>query len=250
MPTSYVNTENQSGIATITFYTPHHNALPSRILKKLREAIVAADASSETRIIILKSGGDRTFCAGADFNELLSIKNETEGAAFFMGFAKVILAMRSCKKLIIGRVQGKTIGGGVGLAAACDYCFAAKYASIKLSEISLGIGPFVISPAVGRKMGDATMAALTLEPQSFHSAEWAMQKGLYNQVLDTASNLDMEVQKKAEELVNLNPGALEACKQIFWEGTENWPTLLKKRAEISGKLVLSPFTLKALAKYK
>ena len=250
MTSPYVKNITRSGITTITFYTPDHNALPSNVLSKLEKEIRNAGLAEETRVIILKSGGDRTFCAGADFKELLSIKNEAEGTQFFLGFAKVILAMRNCEKLIIGRVQGKAVGGGVGLAAACDYCFATKYAAIKLSEISLGIGPFVIAPAVERKIGGTALAALTLEPGSFHNADWAVQKGLYNQVFDTAENMDAEVQKKSEELSGLNPEALLACKQIFWEETQKWPELLKKRAEMSGRLVLSEFTKKALAKYK
>lgn len=250
MLSSYVNTETKSGIATITFFTPDHNALPSSILQKLEKSILDAGASDDTRVIILRSGGDRTFCAGADFKELLSIADKEEGTHFFMGFAKVILAIRNCKKLVLGRVQGKAVGGGVGLAAACDYCFATKHAAIKLSEISIGIGPFVIGSAVGRKMGASTFAALTLEPNDFHDAEWAKQKGLYNAVLDTTEEMDHALKNKAAELVAYNPDALSLCKQVFWENTAHWPELLKERATMSGNLVLSKFTKETLKRYQ
>jgi len=249
MPESHVTTKTEKGIATISFFTPEHNALPTAILVKLETAIITAGTDDLVKVIILKSDGDRTFCAGASFNELIAIENNTTGKAFFMGFAKVILAMRNCGKIIIARVQGKTVGGGVGLAAAADYCFATQYASIKLSEISIGIGPFVIAPAVERKIGNSAFAELTLNAHRFFEPEWAKEKGLFHEVFDKVEAMDKGIAELSQNLAFYNPEALKASKTIFWENTENWPKLLENRAEMSGNLVVSEFTKKALQRF-
>lgn len=240
----------KKGIAEITLFHPAHNALPGNILSKLANTIQQAGEDEDVEVIILKSGGDRTFCAGASFNELIAIKTEAEGKEFFMGFANVINACRQCEKLIIGRVQGKAVGGGVGVASATDYCLATKYASIKLSELVVGIGPFVVGPAVERKVGKAAFTELTLNADEFKTAEWAKEKGLFAEVLDSAKALDERVLSFAEELCGRNPEARAAVKKVFWEGTENWDKLLAERAAISGRLVLSEFTKVALERFK
>lgn len=240
----------EGGIRTITFSHPSHNAMPSPLLVQLRNAIEFAGADDATRVIVLKSGGARTFCAGASFDELVSIGNEEEGEAFFMGFANVINAMRACGKLIIGRVQGKAVGGGVGLAAATDYCLATKYAAVKLSELSIGIGPFVISPAVERKIGLAAFAHLSINATAWQSADWAKQRGLYADVYEDTEHLDEAIELLTQQLAESNPEALKQMKSVLWQGTEHWAILLHERAKISGALVLSDFTKKALAKIK
>lgn len=250
MKDAYVKTDFNKGIATLNFYTPEHNALPTAILEKLEQEILSVGLNSDAKVIILKSGGDRTFCAGASFNELVAISNKEEGKEFFMGFAKVILAMRNCGKLILARVQGKAVGGGVGLAAAADYCFATRFASIKLSELSIGIGPFVIAPAVARKTGVRALSELTLNADRFFEPDWAQKNGLYNEVFDSAETMDDALQTFAERLASYNPEALRASKAIFWQDDQEWPQLLESRASISGNLVLSKFTKKALEKYK
>jgi len=206
--------------------------------------------NTEVRVIILKSEKDKAFCAGASFDELVSITNFEEGKQFFLGFANVINAMRKCSKLIIGRVQGKAVGGGVGLAAACDYCFATEQAAIKLSEFTIGIGPFVIAPAVERKIGVAALSELTLDATSWQNAYWAKEKGLFAKVFETLSELDNEVDNLASKLASYNPEALNEMKKIVWQNTENWDILLDNRAAISGDLVLSEFTKNALQKFK
>lgn len=237
-------------VAWLTFGTPDHNALPSSALSEIERAFLALSENKDVLVIVLKSAGDRTFCAGASFKELIAIEDETTGKAFFMGFAKVILAMRKCPQLIIGRVQGKTVGGGVGLAAATDYCLATKFASVKLSEISIGIGPFVIGPAVQRKIGVSAFSQLSIDATEFYGADWAHQKGLYTEVFVDAEAMDAAVTTLAERLATYNPEALIALKKMYWEGTENWPEVLEKRAEQSGTMVLSSFTKEVLAKYK
>lgn len=249
MQDSFVDLRVDTGIATITFFTPDHNALPTAILDKLEQTIISTGEDDEVKVIILKSGGDRTFCAGASFKELIAITSEEEGKSFFMGFAKVILAMRSCRKLIIGRVQGKSVGGGVGLAAATDYCYATKYASIKLSEISIGIGPFVIGPAVTRKVGVSAFSQMTINAKSFYDAQWAKEKGLYAEVCEDVESMDNAILNLANNLASFNPEALKASKKMFWENTEDWPQLLEQRAQTSGELVLSEFTKKTLRGY-
>jgi methylglutaconyl-CoA hydratase len=250
MTQPYVKQDLNNGILTIEFFHPSHNSLPGDILAKLANTITEAGENEAVKVIILKSGGDRTFCAGASFKELININDAETGKVFFSGFANVINAMRKCPKFIIGRVQGKTVGGGVGVASATDYCMASKFASIKLSELNVGIGPFVVGPAVARKLGLTGMSQIAIDANSFYDAEWAKQKGLYTQVYESTEALDEAVQAFAENLCNYNPEAMKEMKKMFWEGTEHWDTLLAERAVISGRLVLSDFTKETLKRFK
>lgn len=250
MDQSYVKTTVENGVANITFYNPSHNALPSKLLSKLESEIKACGENDAVNVIVLQSGGDRTFCAGASFNELIVINDETEGLRFFSGFAKVINAMRTCPKFIICKVQGKAVGGGVGIAAAADYSLATTFAAVKLSELSIGIGPFVIEPAVSRKIGMSAMSEMTINAESFFSAQWALEKGLFAKVVQTKTELDIEAKDLAEKLSTYNPEAVKAMKAVMWQNTEHWDQLLLERAKISGKLVLSDFTKSVLSKYK
>ncbi len=239
-------TTNKNGLATIEFYHPMSNSLPGAILSQLAQTITNAGNDENIRVILLQSSGDRTFCAGASFEELSKIKNFEEGKKFFMGFANVINAARKCPKLIIGRVQGKAVGGGVGMASAVDYCIATKYASVKLSELALGIGPFVVGPAVERKIGTSSMSTMAINATKWYSAEWAKTKGLYAEVFENASEMDEHINELSLKLANSNPKATKALKEIFWEGTESWDELLDKRASISGKLILSTYSSNAI----
>jgi methylglutaconyl-CoA hydratase len=246
----YVHIKTENAIATIEFFHPAHNSLPGDLLAKLANTITEAGNNGEVKVIILKSSGDRTFCAGASFTELININDAETGKIFFSGFANVINAMRKCPKFIIGRIQGKTVGGGVGVASATDYCMATKFAAIKLSELNVGIGPFVVGPAVERKLGLSAMSQIAIDANSFYEAEWARQKGLFNQVFDTLEALDEAVQKFAENLCNYNPEAMKEMKKVFWSGTEDWDELLAERAVISGRLVLSEFTKEKLKSFE
>ncbi|GAB2794204.1 methylglutaconyl-CoA hydratase [Hymenobacter luteus] len=251
MTTGTVTTHTSpEGIATISFFHPSHNSLPGALLTQLADTITRVGQEESTKIIILKSEGAKTFCAGASFDELMAIENEAQGLEFFSGFAKVINACRTSSKIIVGRVQGKAIGGGVGVAAATDYCFATPQASVKLSELVVGIGPFVVGPAVERKIGNAAFAQLALDAAEFRSAEWAQQKGLYAEVLETEEALDAAVLAFATKLAAYNPEALTDLKRVIWQGTEHWEQLLVERAGISGRLVLSDFTRQAIQKFK
>jgi len=250
MTAPYVKQDIQNGIATIEFFHPAHNSLPGDILAKLANNITEAGENEAVKVIILKSGGARTFCAGASFKELMTINDAEKGKVFFSGFANVINAMRKCPKFIIGRVQGKTVGGGVGIASATDYCMASKFAAIKLSELNIGIGPFVVGPAVERKLGLTGMSQIAIDANSFYTAEWAQAKGLYAQVYESTEELDEAVQAFAENLCTYNPDAMAEMKKIMWAGTEHWDTLLAERAVISGRLVLSDFTKETLKRFK
>ncbi len=254
MPTTRIKgslyTKIQNKIATVEFAHPASNSFPLELLNRLTQKLNELSEDANVNVIILKSESDQTFCAGASFNELMDIATIEEGKTFFSGFANVINAMRRCKKLIIARVQGKAVGGGVGLIAASDYALATENAAIKLSEIAIGIGPFLIEPAITRKIGKAAFSELTLTAHQWKNAYWAKEKGLYAKVFDTIKNLDREVHHLAQKLASYNPDALLNIKKIFWENTENWSTLLKERAKISGELVLSEFTKDALAKFK
>lgn len=244
-----INISIQNKIATITFGHPSSNSFPSELLQKLTSELNAISKNPEVNVVILQSEG-KTFCAGASFDELLSIKTLAEGKKFFSGFADVINAMRKCSKIIIGKVQGKAVGGGVGLIAACDIAFAYQDASVKLSEIAIGIGPFVIEPVVSRKIGKTAMAEMTLQPNMWQTADWAVAKGLYADLFDSMIEVDDAVRHNAERLASYNPEALTEMKRVFWEATENWDKLLYERAAISGKLVLSDFTKEALSQFK
>lgn len=244
---SYKVTE---GVGIIEFYHPSHNALPTKVLDQLARTITQAGEDDAATVLVLKSAGDRTFCAGASFDELVAIENETTGKAFFMGFAKVINACRECPKFIIGRVQGKAVGGGVGVAASVDYCIASKYASVKLSELAIGIGPFVVGPAVERKIGTSAFSKLAINAKEWQTAHWALDHGLFHEVFDNNEKVDQYVMHLADQLKTMNPEAMTALKRACWSGTDHWDTLLEERAEMSGRLVLSDFTRDAIASFK
>lgn len=243
-------TTNELGIATIEFGHPMSNSLPGKILRKLADTITEAGKDPAVRVIVLRSSGDKAFCAGASFDELISIKDLDTGKVFFSGFAQVINACRKCPKLIIGRVQGKAVGGGVGLASAVDYCYATRFADIKLSELAVGIGPFVVGPAVERKMGLSAMSQLAINATEWRTAEWAKNHGLYADVFDSEDEMDEEINRLSTVLAKSSPEAMAELKQIFWKGTEDWDQLLSERAGISGTLVLSDFTVNAINSFK
>lgn len=250
MTKPYVKQSIKNQVAYIEFFHPAHNSLPGDILAKLANTITEAGANEDIKVIVLKSGGDRTFCAGASFKELININDEATGKVFFSGFANVINAMRKCPKFIIGRIQGKTVGGGVGLAASTDYCMATKFAAIKLSELNIGIGPFVVGPAIERKIGLSGMSQIAIDANSFYDPEWAKQKGLFTKVFETTEALDEAVKETAEHLCTYNPEAMTEMKKVFWQGTDHWDELLAERAEISGRLVLSEFTKIILKRFE
>ncbi len=240
----------EDGIATITFGHPQSNSLPGALLRKLAEEIKSAGLHQEAKVIVLKSEGEKTFCAGASFDELIAIDSFEKGKLFFSGFALVLNAIRTAPKFVIARVQGKAVGGGVGIAAAADYTIATDAAAIKLSELAVGIGPFVVGPAVERKIGTGPFAQLTINATEFYPAEWAKNKSLYTDVFPSITEADKAVHELAAKLAQSSPEAMRMLKRVLWEGTENWDTLLFERAEMSGKLVLSDFTVKAINSFK
>jgi methylglutaconyl-CoA hydratase len=248
--TEFVKLTTQNSVGTIEFFHPQSNSLPGHILAELASTITKAGEDDNIKVIILKSAGERAFCAGASFDELVAIDTPENGKKFFSGFANVINAARKCPKFIIGRVQGKAVGGGVGMASATDYCFATKFASAKLSELAIGIGPFVVGPAVERKIGTSAFSAMTINAGKWFDASWAREKGLYTEVFDSVDEMDVEVAKLATTLSKSNPEAMEGLKKIMWQGSEHWDELLMERAVSSGTLVLSDFTKNAIEKFK
>ncbi|MUH35794.1 enoyl-CoA hydratase/isomerase family protein [Zobellia amurskyensis] len=244
----YTKIDNK--VATIEFGHPASNSFVAELLDRLTAEFEKLSQNDDISVIVLRSEGDRAFCAGASFDELMAVSNLEEGKVFFSGFANVINAMRKCKKVIVGRVQGKTVGGGVGLAAACDYVYAAEAASIRLSELTIGIAPLVIAPAVERKIGAAAISELSLAPTEWKNAYWAQEKGLFSRVFDDIKELDKELDFHVQKLADYNPEALEEWKKVLWQGTDHWGELLVDRAAITGKLVLSEFTRNALSKFK
>jgi methylglutaconyl-CoA hydratase len=250
MTEAYVTSHIEHGINTIEFFHPQSNSLPGKILEQLAHEIHFAGTHAETKVIVLRSAGEKAFCAGASFDELISIKNEQEGLKFFSGFAHVINAMRKCPKLIIARIQGKCVGGGVGLAAAADYAIATEGADVKLSELAVGIGPFVVGPAVERKLGTSAFSQLAIDATGWRNADWARRKGLFAELHPTITDMDEAVSRLANTLAHSSPEAMAEMKKMFWQGTEHWDALLPERAAISGRLVLSSFTRQAIEKFK
>ena len=246
----YVNHEIEHGIATIEFFHPASNSLPAAILTDLAKTINDIGIDNRVKVIVLRSAGEGAFCAGASFDELMAIANEADGKKFFSGFAHVINAMRKCHKLVIGRVQGKAVGGAVGLIAAADYAIATENSAVKLSELAVGIGPFVVGPAVERKIGVSGYTQLAIDATEWRSAEWAKRHGLYSEIHKNITEVDDAVASLADRLSHSSPDAMAQLKKIFWQGTENWDTLLSDRAAISGRLVLSDFTRNAINKFK
>lgn len=245
-----ITTDITDNIATIEFHHPKGNSLPGAMLRELAETITEAGENPDTKVIVLRSKGDGAFCAGASFDELISIDNFEEGKHFFMGFALVINAMRKCPKFIVVRVQGKAVGGGLGLISAGDYAIAHRSASVKLSELALGIGPFVVGPVVQRKIGPSAFSALSIDASTWNDAGWAREKGLYAKLCETPDELDREVGDLADQLSEYSTEAMEELKTIFWKSTDHWDSLLAQRAEISGRLVLSDYTRQFINDFK
>ena len=247
---AFVRSEIKNGVGYITFFHPQSNSMPGTQLKNLAAEVEKLGKDSNVKVIVLKSEGEKAFCAGASFDELIAIKDLETGIKFFSGFAAVINAMRKAPKFVIARVQGKAVGGGVGIASAADYSFAVKDASIKLSELAVGIGPFVVGPAVERKVGKSAFCQLTINATEWQTAVWAREKGLYAELFDNAADMDKSIDALATKLATSNPEAMALLKKVMWEGTENWDNLLIERAGMSGKLVLSEFTINAINKFK
>lgn len=250
MEKAYVKSTIQHGLCSIEFFHPQSNSLPGALLQELAAAIRAAGKNADCRLILLRSQGQKAFCAGASFDELSQLKNEQEGLQFFSGFAEVINAMRTCGKIIIGRIHGKCVGGGVGLAAAVDYALATEEAAVKLSELAVGIGPFVVGPAVERKIGLSAFSQLALDATGWRSANWAHERGLFAELYTDTIGLDEGINRLVTQLLNSSEEALRALKTVFWSGTDHWDQLLMERAAISGKLILSEASRKAIESFK
>lgn len=250
MEKAYVKSSVQHGLCSIEFFHPQSNSLPGALLQELAAAIRDAGKNTDCRLILLRSQGQKAFCAGASFDELSQLKNEQEGLQFFSGFAEVINAMRTCGKIIIGRIHGKCVGGGVGLAAAVDYALATEEAAVKLSELAVGIGPFVVGPAVERKIGLSAFSQLALDATGWRSANWAHERGLFAELYADTIGLDEGINRLVTQLLNSSQEALRALKTVFWNGTDHWDQLLMERAAISGKLILSEASRKAIESFK
>lgn len=237
------------GVATVRFGHPKSNALPGTLLRSLASTIEHTGARGDVRVLVLRSEGDGAFCAGASFDELAAINEAAAGKEFFLGFARVILAMVHAPVPVVTAVQGKVVGGGVGVVAASDYAIAVEKASVKLSELAVGIGPFVVGPVIAHKIGLGALGAMALDAD-WRSAAWAERHGLYAQVVPDAAVLESAVAARAAQLSAANPDAVRAIKRTLWEGTDGWKELLDKRATTVGKLVLGEFTRSAIARFK
>jgi len=242
-----VTSNTAAGVATITFSHPKSNSLPGRLLAELAGAVRAAGEDAEARVIVIRSEGDGPFCAGASFAELQGITDAEGGKRFFMGFVNLILAMIRAPKFVVTRVQGKAVGGGVGIVSASDYALAATGASLKLSELAVGLGPFIVGLPIEKKVGMGAFAAMSIDAD-WRDASWGLQHGLYAEVHPDIAALDAALEKRVAALVSSNPEAMAQLKRVFWEGTEGWEAQLEARAEMSGTLVLSEFTSRVVGR--
>ena len=247
-PDGLVTVTHDDGVATVRFGHPKGNSLPGHLLRELAARIRHVSADAAVRVIVLRSGGHGPFCAGASFDELVAIDAPERGQEFFSGFAGVILAMLRAPQFVVTRVHGKTAGGGVGLVAASDYAIATPNASCKLSELAVGIGPFVVGPVIEKRIGTAAFGAMAVDAD-WRDARWAQQHGLYARLADNVAELDAQVDALARRLAGFNPEAMAEIKRIVWAGTEDWDRLLADRAATSGRLVLSDFTRRAIAAF-
>ncbi|MDX9750092.1 MAG: enoyl-CoA hydratase/isomerase family protein [Flavobacteriales bacterium] len=245
-----VTTTVEGGIATVGFFHPKSNSLPGHVLRDLARAIAQAGNDPAVRVIVLRSEGGKVFCAGASFDELAAIGTAEQGLAFFSGFAHVINAVRKAPVFVIGRIHGHCVGGGVGLAAAVDIAYAHEQASARLSELAIGIGPFVVGPAVERKTGTGIFGLMSATPAQRRDARWCLAHGLFAALYPDTAALDAAVDDLARELAGHSPEAMAELKRVTWRGTDDWDTLLAERAAISGRLVLSDFTRTAIARFK
>lgn len=233
----FVISEIKNNIAEITFGTPKSNSLPGAILEKLAQTILEEGVKKEVKAILIKSAGEKAFCAGASFDELLAIDELETSKKFFGGFAKVLNAMRNCGKIVVVRVQGKTTGGGVGIACGADYCFATKDAALALTEINLGIGPFVIGPYVERKIGKSQFSAMAIDAE-FRSAEWAEEHNIYHSVSENIAEMDIKLDDFLQKLSTRSDDALALIKKVSWEGTDYFNMLMPDRIHMSASLIL------------
>lgn len=246
----YVKVEREHSIATIEFYHPQSNSLPGKILETLAQDIHSEGQNSTIKVIILRSAGEKIFCSGASFDELAAITTEEDGKKFFSGFAHVINAMRKCPCIIIGRIQGKCVGGGVGIAATADYAIACEGAEIKLSELAVGIGPFVVGPAVERKIGTSAFSQLAIDAAMWRPADWARRKGLFAELHSNPENMDEAITRLSTTLSHYSPQAIKELKKVLWQNTDHWEELLKERAAISGRLILSDYSKNFIKEFK
>jgi len=245
----FVKQSIENGVGTISFYHPKKNSLPGSLLKKLAEAVTGMGEDENVKVVLLQSEGHSPFCAGASFDELLAVKDADGGTAFFMGFARLILAMKNCPKFVVVRAQGKAVGGGVGVICAADYVIATDRAATKLSEMALGFGPFVIGPVVERRIGAGPFAAMTVDTD-WRDAQWAERHGMFAQVVSDIEALDEAISALTSRLAKSNPDAMARLKKVFWQDTEHWDDLLAERARMSGELVLSDFASNAIGAFR
>jgi methylglutaconyl-CoA hydratase len=244
-----VTVEIHDSIAFVRFEHPKSNSLPGALLRTMADDITKLGQMTSVKTIVLRSSGDGAFCAGASFDELKEIRNAEDGKEFFSGFAKVMLAMTRAPQFVLTRVHGKVTGGGVGLIAASDYSVAVKGASLKLSELAVGIGPFVIGPVVERRLGTGAFTDMAIDAD-WREASWAARHGLYSHVYEDVESMDTALAKLVNFLAAANPEAIRQMKKTFWADTAHWEELLEKRAAISGALAMSIHTRAAIEKFQ
>lgn len=237
------------GVGTVEFSHPKGNSLPAKLLDDLAGAITKLGNDAAARVIVLRSAGTGAFCAGASFDEFVTLADAEAGKRFFSGFSRVVLAMVRAPKFVLTRVHGRAAGGALGVIAASDYSIALRTASVKLSELQVGIGPFVVGVVIERKLGLAPFQSLAVHAD-WHDADWCERHGLYSALVDDEAALDVAVEAHAKRLASSNPDAMAEMKRIFWHDIGDWEERMNERAAMSGRMVFSNFTHAALTKFR
>ena len=207
--------ERRGAIATIWMDRPEvFNAFNEQLIAELAAACAELDADASVRVVVL-AGRGKHFSAGADLNWMrrAADSTEAENLADSRKFAAMLRALSGLSKPTIARVQGAALGGGTGLAAACDMAIAADDASFATSEVKFGIIPAVISPYVLRAIGPRHALRYFQSAERFGALE-AKAMGLVNEVV-TLDELDTAVDRLVQALLACGPQAQLAAKQLI-----------------------------------
>ncbi len=207
--------ERRGAVATIWMDRPEvFNAFNEQLIAELAAACTELDADASVRVVVL-AGRGKHFSAGADLNWMrrAADSTEAENLADSRKFAAMLRALSGLSKPTIARVQGAALGGGTGLAAACDMAIAADNASFATSEVKFGIIPAVISPYVLRAIGPRHALRYFQSAERFGALE-AKAMGLVNEVV-TVDELDAAVDRLVQALLACGPQAQLAAKQLI-----------------------------------
>lgn len=204
-------------VLTLTIDRPdRRNALNDAVLDGMLGALTSPPP--EARVILVRSAGDRVFCAGADLAVMSNDATGLEQHNARGGLRRVVDAMRACPLPVVARVQGICLAGGVGLIMGADLVVAAERASFGLPEVDRGLWPFMVSALLARHVSPKVAMDLMLTGRRFGAAE-AREIGLISRVVPD-DELDSQVDALVAELAAKAPVAVRMGKAAFWAAAE------------------------------